>query len=334
MRSPLCFPGCLEDGRETSTVTSRGRAASRQTRSLPERFVRDVRKNKYIYLMAIPMLAYYLIFHYMPMYGASIAFKNYVPKLGIMGSPWVGLYHFKSFFNNVYFSRLLTNTLALSLLNLLFGFPAPIILAILLNEVRQNWFRRTVQTISYLPHFISTMVICGMIVDFTASSGVVNDLLAIFGVKRQTMLLNPALFRPIYIISEIWQSVGWGSIVYLAALTAVDPQLYEAARMDGAGKLRQIWHVTLPGIAPTIVVMLILKLGAMMSIGSDKILLLYNANTYATADVISTFVYRKGLLEANYSFSTAVGLFNSVINFALVLSANFISRKVNDTSLW
>lgn len=299
-----------------------------------QRFLREMKRYKWVYVMALPMLAYYFLFHYMPMYGASIAFKNFSPKLGIADSPWAGLRHFESFFNNVYFSRLLTNTLALSLLNLIFGFPAPVILAILLNEVRQSWFKRTVQTISYLPHFISTMVICGMIVDFTASSGVINDLMSLFGFKRQTMLLNPALFRPIYIISDIWQSVGWGSIVYLAALTAIDPQLYEAARMDGAGKLRQIWHVTLPGIAPTIVVMLILKMGSMMSIGSEKILLLYNANTYSTADVISTFVYRKGLLEANFSFSTAVGLFNSVVNFALVLIANYISRKINDTSLW
>ena len=200
--------------------------------------------------------------------------------------------------------------------------------------MRQNWFKRTVQTISYLPHFISVMVICGMIVDFTASGGVINDLLSLFGFKRQTMLLNPSLFRPIYIISEIWQSVGWGSIVYLAALTAVDPALYEAARIDGAGKFRQILHVTLPGIAPTIVVMLILKMGSMMSVGSEKVLLLYNSNTYSTADVISTYVYRKGLLENNFSFSTAVGLFNSVINFTLVVLANQISRKVNDTSLW
>ena len=299
-----------------------------------ERAIKDARKHVYIYVMAIPMLVYYLLFCYAPMYGAIIAFKDFYPKLGIMGSPWAGMKHFVNFFHNVYFSRLLGNTVILSMLNLIFGFPAPILLAILLNEVRQSWFKRTVQTVSYLPHFISVMVICGMIVDFTSSQGVINDLLALFGVKRQTMLLNPALFRPIYVISEIWQGMGWGSIVYLAALTAIDPQLYEAARMDGAGKLRQIWHVTLPGIMPTIVVMLILKLGSMMSIGSEKILLLYNSNTYSTADVISTFVYRKGLLEANYSFSTAVGLFNSVINFALVLMANIISRKVNETSLW
>lgn len=295
---------------------------------------REWRQYKFVYLMAIPMLVYYVLFCYMPMYGASIAFKNFVPKLGITGSPWVGFKHFESFFNNVYFERLLTNTVLLSVYNLIFGFPAPIVLAIMLNEVRQSWFKRTVQTVSYLPHFISVMVICGMIVDFTASGGVINDLLSLFGVKRQTMLLNPALFRPVYVISEIWQGVGWGSIVYLAALTAIDPSLYEAARIDGAGKLQQIWHVTLPGIAPTIVVMLILKLGSMMSVGSDKILLLYNSNIYATADVISTYVYRKGLLENNFSFSTAVGLFNSVINFALVVGANFISRKINDTSLW
>lgn len=313
---------------------STGALSPRSHGSKRARAVKDIRKHIYIYVMAIPMLAYYLLFCYEPMYGAIIAFKDFFPKLGIMGSPWVGFKHFESFFNNVYFSRLLGNTVMLSVLNLVFGFPAPILLAILLNEVRQNWFKRAVQTVSYLPHFISVMVICGMIVDFTSSRGVISDMLSLLGFKRQTMLLNPALFRPIYVISEIWQGMGWGSIVYLAALTAIDPQLYEAARMDGAGKLRQIWHVTLPGIMPTIVVMLILKLGSMMSVGSEKILLLYNSNTYSTADVISTFVYRKGLLDANYSFSTAVGLFNSLINFGLVLGANMISRKVNETSLW
>lgn len=320
--------------RHQSLGTIRGLGALTRAERIRKSLLKEWHGYKYVYLMAIPMVAYYILFCYMPMYGASIAFKDYSPKLGISGSPWVGFKHFESFFHGVYFARLFRNTIMLSLESLIFCFPAPILLAIMINEVRQAWFKKTVQTVSYLPHFISLMVICGMITDFTASGGVVNDILAVFGVKRQTMLLNPYLFRPVYIISDIWQGVGWGSIVYLAALTAIDPTLYEAARIDGAGKLQQIIHVTLPGILPTIVVMLLLKLGSMMSIGSDKILLLYNSNTYETADVISTYVYRMGLLKSNYSFSTAVGLFNSVINFALVFGANQLSRRVNETSLW
>lgn len=298
------------------------------------RYLRDLIQYRYVYLMAVPMIVYYILFCYMPMYGAIIAFKDFSPGLGTMGSPWVGFEHFKSFFNDVYFGRLLRNTLSISLKSLLFGFPAPIILALMMNEVQQKWFKKTVQTISYLPHFISIMVLSGLILNFTASDGVINDLLAVFGIERQTMLLNPSLFQPIYIISDIWQGIGWGSIVYLGALTAVEPQLYEAAKIDGAGKLRQIWNVTIPGILPTIVIMLILRLGSIMNVGYEKIILLYNSNVYETADVISSYAYRRGILEMNYSYSAAIGLFNSVINFVLVLSANWLSRRLNDTSLW
>ncbi|MCI9625439.1 MAG: sugar ABC transporter permease [Clostridia bacterium] len=308
-----------------------GQAVPRQKKP---RLLRELAKNKYIYIMLVPFLLFYIIFMYGPMYGAMIAFKDFTPKLGILGSPWVGIKHFEAFFGSIYFWRLLRNTISISLQTLVFGFPAPIILALLLNEVRQAWFKKTVQTISYMPHFISLVVVCGIIKIFTGSEGIINDFMVQFGQERRDLLLDPALFQPIYVISDIWQKIGWESIIYLAALSGVDQELYEAARIDGAGKWRQLLSVTLPCILPTIVVMLILRVGSMMNIGFEKIILLYNGNTYETADVISSYVYRKGIQEFSYSFSTAVGLFNSVINFFLVLSANTISKKVNDTSLW
>lgn len=284
--------------------------------------------------MALPVVAYYIIFHYAPMYGAIIAFKEFNPALGIMGSPWVGFKHFKSFFEGVYFWRLVRNTLLISVYSLIWGFPAPIILALLLNEVKNKYFKRTVQTVSYLPHFISLVVVCGIIKDFTSTDGVINDIIEFLGGERTNFLMIPEWFRPIYVGSGIWQEVGWGSIIYLAAITNIDPQLYEAATIDGASRWKQIWHITLPGIVPTIVILLILRLGGLMSVGFEKIILLYNSATMETADVISSYVYRRGLLDFDYSFSAAVGLFNSVINLILITSANRLSRKVSETSLW
>lgn len=295
---------------------------------------RNFKRYKYVYIMAIPVVVYYLIFMYWPMYGAQIAFKQYSPGRGILGSPWIGFSHFEKFFKSFYLERLMRNTLLISFYSLIFSFPAPILLALLLNELRSNRFKRCVQTVSYLPHFISVMVVCGMIIDFTRSDGLINDVIALFGGSRQTMLLNPALFRSIYIISEIWQGVGWGSIIYLSALTSIDAEQYEAAVIDGAGRLQKVVHVTLPGIAPTIVIMLIMRIGQIMNVGYEKIILLYNGNTYETADVISSFVYRKGLIEADYGYSTAIGLFNSCVNLLLLLIANTVSRKVSETSLW
>ena len=219
-------------------------------------------------------------------------------------------------------------------MNLVWGFPAPIILALLLNEVRHNAFKRSIQTISYLPHFISMVVICGMILQFTSTRGIINDLTELLGFSRISFFSRPKYFRTIYVSTEIWQQVGWGSIIFLAALSGIDPQLYDASEIDGAGRFRKIWSVTLPGILPTVVILLILRMGRMMSIGFEKIFLLYNPAIYETADVIQTFVYRKGLLESSYSFSTAVGLFNSVANLILISIANAISRRVNETSLW
>jgi putative aldouronate transport system permease protein len=298
------------------------------------RLKRDIFKNRIIYFMALPVMAYYIIFQYVPMYGATIAFKDFSPMKGILGSSWVGMQHFTDFFKDVYFERILINTLLISLYNIIFGFPAPIILALLLNEVRKNVFKRFVQSVTYLPHFISVLVLCGLIVDFTARNGIINDFFAFMGMERITMLLQPELFRTIYVSSNIWQEVGWGSIIYLAALAGIDQDLYEAATIDGAGRFKQMLHVTLPGIMPTIIILFILRMGSMMNVGFDKIFLLYNPITYETSDVISTYVYRKGILEANYSFSAAVGLFNSVINFVLLVATNKISKKVNETSLW
>lgn len=298
------------------------------------RLLKEWKKHKYIYIMLIPVMLFYALFMYGPMYGAIIAFKDFTPKLGIMGSPWVGFQHFQEFFNSIYFWRLLKNTLSISLQMLLWGFPAPIILALLINEIQNIKLKKTVQTISYMPHFISLVVVCGLIKLFTASDGVLNDLLALFGRERQDLLLDPDLFQPIYVVTGIWQKVGWDSIIYLSALSAVDMELYEAAKIDGAGRWKQTLHVTLPCIMPTIIIMLILRVGQIMNLGFEKIILLYNENTYETADVISTYVYRKGIQEFSYSFSTAVGLFNSVINFLLVFGANTFSKKVGDTSLW
>ncbi|MFE4570758.1 ABC transporter permease [Paenibacillus chitinolyticus] len=306
-------------------------AAKKRTRT---GLLLDIRKNKLLYVMLLPVLLYYVVFHYAPMYGAIIAFKDFSPRLGIWGSEWVGFAHFETFFSGAYFWRTIKNTILISLNELVFGFPAPIILALLLNEVRNSVFKRTVQTVTYMPYFISLVVICGIIKDFTASSGVINDIIAFFGGERLTLLLEPEWFRTIYVSSGIWQHIGWGTIIYLAALTGIDQEQYEAAKMDGAGRWKQMLNVTLPGLMPTIIILLILELGRMMNVGFEKIILLYNPSTFDTADVVSSYVYRVGLQEFNYSFSSAVGLFNSAVNFTLLLGSNWISRKLNSTSLW
>ena len=302
--------------------------------SLSARIRIDFKRNYPIYVLFIPVLAFYLLFQYGPIYGLIIAFKDYYPTRGIWGSAWVGLDNFRRFVNSVYFTRVLTNTLKISVYEIIFGFPAPILFALLLNEVRNTFFKRTIQTITYLPHFISTMVICGILLDFSLKGGLLNDVIAFFGGTRKDLLMQPELFRPIYIGSGIWQGVGWGSIVYLSALTSIDAELYEAAYIDGANRWKQALHITLPGIAPTITILFILKIGGLLNVGFEKIFLLYNATIYEVADVISTFNYRKGLVDYDYSFSTAVGLFNSVVNVILLITANSISKKVNENSLW
>lgn len=296
--------------------------------------IKDFNLNKGLYLVVLPVILYYTIFCYIPMYGASIAFKQFTPAKGILGSPWIGFEHFNEFFTSFYFWRVMKNTIVISLNGLIFGFPAPIILALLINELKNKLFTRTVQTITYLPHFISLVVVCGMIKEFTMDTGIISYILSFLGIQPVTMLNKPEMFVPLYVISDIWQGMGWGSIIYIAALMGIDQSLYEASKIDGAGRWKQTWYVTIPGIMPTIIIMLILKLGNMLNVGFEKIILLYNPVIYQTADVISTFVYRKGLQEFNWSFSAAVGLFNSVINFMLLISANWISKKLNDSSLW
>ncbi len=291
------------------------------------RVKKDWMRNRSLYLMIIPVLIFFILFHYKPMYGAIIAFKDYTPALGIAESPWVGWDNFTRFFSSVYFGRLIRNTILLSFYSLLFGFPAPIILALLLNEVKNKKFKGLTQTVTYLPHFISMIVVTGMLVDFSMTSGLFNDIIELFGGERSPLLQNPDLYRTIYVASGIWQEIGWGSIIYLSALSGVDSQLYEAAQIDGAGKWKQLIHVTLPGIAPTIIIMFILKMGTLMNMGYEKTILLYNPATYETADIISSYIYRIGLLEQDWSYSTAIGLFNSVINLGLLLITNKIARK-------
>jgi len=297
--------------------------------------LKNIRRDHLLMLMVLPVVAYFIVFAYIPMYGLIIAFKDYSPGRGIWGSPWVGLDHFKQFFGGYFFLRLFRNTILISVYSIIFGFPVPILFALLLNEFKDGIFKRTVQTISYLPHFISLVVICGMIVNFLSpQNGVINIVLEGLIGRRINFLAEAKWFRFIYVSSGIWQSFGWNSIIYLAALSGIDPNLYEAAKIDGAGRLRQIWHVSLPGIKGTVITLFILSVGNMMSVGFEKIILLYKPTTYETADVISTYVYRVGLISAQYSFSAAVGFFNSVINLILLLSCNWISKKISSYSIW
>jgi ABC-type polysaccharide transport system, permease component len=290
----------------------------------------DMRFNPSAYILVAIVITYYVLFHYMPMYGVIIAFKNFSPGLGIWGSEWTGLDNFKMFFGSDYSWRVIRNTLQISFYTLVFGFPVPIILALSINEVRSAKFKKLVQTFSYLPHFISTVVICGMLVDFFSRGGLFSTMLGM----DENLLALPEFFKTIFVGSGIWETAGWSTILYLAALTNIDTSLYEAAKIDGAGRFKQTLAVTIPGIMPTIATLLILQIGRVMSVGFEKIILLYNPLTYETADVISSFVYRKGLIEFNYGYSTAVGLFNSVINFVMVIIANTLSRRLNETSLW
>lgn len=295
---------------------------------------KNVIRNKEILFIAIPVIAFYVIFHYMPMYGALIAFKDYSPRLGVMGSEWVGFKHFINLFTSPDFPEILGNTLTISFLTLVVGFPAPILLALLLNEMTSLKLKKAVQNITYLPHFISLVVVCGMIKTFTAENGVVTTLLTNFGVENRALLTQPQYFVPIYIISGIWQEIGWSSIIYIAALSNIDASLIEAAEVDGAGHWKKFIHITIPSIVPTIITMLILKVGSIVDVGYEKIILLYNDAIMDVADVINSYSYRMGLINRSWSFSSAVGLFNSVVSFILLVVTNNISKKVSENSLW
>ncbi|OFA03285.1 putative multiple-sugar transport system permease YteP [Duganella sp. HH101] len=299
-----------------------------------QRLRRDLVNNKWAYAMLLPVLAYFVVFHYVPVYGALIAFKDFNPASGMAGSEWVGLDWFKQFFNGLYFNRLMLNTLMLNVYDVLLGFPAPIVLALLMNELTSLRFKQFVQTVTYLPHFISVVVVSGMVLDFLARDGVLTNMLVALGATPDAVMNNPDWFRRIYVGSEIWQSIGWGSIIYLASLAGINPSLYEAARIDGANRWQQLLHITLPGLLPITMTLLILRLGQLMSVGFEKIILLYNPSTYETADVISTYVYRHGILDANYSYAAAVGLFNSAIALVLLVAANALSRRCSGNSIW
>lgn len=293
-----------------------------------------IRKDWQLYSLLILPVMYLLIFKYGPMIGNVIAFRRFMPGGSIYGEKWVGLHYFNMFIHDPAFWNVFKNTLLLGALSLLFTFPVPIIFALLLNEVKSKRFKKFVQTASYLPHFLSIVIVAGMILQLTSINGSVNSLVEFFNGERINFMQRAEWFRTIYISSEIWQGMGWGAILYLAALTTIDESLYEAARIDGANRWKQTLFVTIPGILPTIVTLLILNMGAFLAVGFEKILLLYNPVIYETADVISTYLYRVGLVSNNFSYATAIGLFESVIGLILVFSVNAISRRLTDRSLW
>ena len=295
---------------------------------------RALRRDWQLYSLAVLPLLFFLTFRYLPMLGNVIAFRRFQPGGSLFGEYWTGLRYFRLFFTDPTFWNVFTNTLVLGALTLVFCFPLPIVLALLLNEVRNRALKRFVQSVSYLPHFLSIVIVAAMVLQLLSVDGAVNQMLRVVGGEPVPFMQQAGWFRTIYVSSEVWQTVGWGTILYLAALTTVDGDLYEAARIDGANRWRQTWHVTLPGIRPTMVTLLILNIGTFMAVGFEKILLLYNPLTYPTADVISTYLYRVGIVSGNLSYAAAIGLFESVIGLTLVLSANAISRRTVGTSLW
>jgi putative aldouronate transport system permease protein len=305
-----------------------------QKKSFLVRLNKDLSINRYVYLMAIPIVVYYIIFHYITMGGIIIGFQDYMPMRGFFRSRWVGFKHFIDFLTGPFAVRTIRNTLLINIYGLILGFPAPIILALLLNEINKGFFKKTVQTLSYLPHFVSIMVVCGLLKDFSRTTGLFNQIAVMMGMETKSLLTLPQYFRTIYVGSGIWQGMGWGSIIYLATLSSVDPNLYEAAEIDGAGRFRKMFHITFPALIPIITIQLILRVGQMMSEGHEKVILLYNPLIYETSDIISSFVYRRGLEEANFSFGTAVGLFNSVVNIMLLWSTNWFARRTIKESLW
>lgn len=303
-------------------------------KSFGQRLKKDLKDHWQLYLMALPVIIYFLIFNYAPMAGIVMAFQKYSMRKGIFGSELIGFENFIRFFSSPNFWRLLRNTLLISGYGVLFSFPLPIIFALCLNEVRNSKFKKIVQTISYLPYFISVVVVVSILYDFGKSNGLITNVAEWFGWDGGAVISSPSWFRSLYIGSNLWQHLGYNSIIFISALAAIDPTLYEAATIDGANRWQQTLHVTLPGIASTIVVLLILRLGQVMSVGYEKIILMYGPSTFETGDVIASYVYRMGILNSDYSYSTAVNLFNSVVNLIVLMSANFISRKVNETSIW
>ena len=292
------------------------------------------REQRQLWLIVLPGLVWYIIFAYGPMYGLIIAFENYSPGRGMLGGPWVGFKWFVQFFKSQFAWQLIRNTLLISIYGILFSFPIPIILAIFLNEIRSSGYKRFAQSVSYLPHFISTVVVVGMMANFLAPDGIINVILKALGGESRHFMAIPQWFRTLYIASGIWQDAGWDSIIFLAAIAGINSELYEAATVDGASRFRQIFCVTLPCLMPTIIIILIIWVGNILSVGYEKIILMYNPLTYETADVINTYVYRRGIGGGDFSFGAAVGMFQSVVNMIVIIAANTLSRKVSETSLW
>ena len=320
-------------------MTNRAFPSAQKRRGALASFVaqRRILRNWHLYVMLIPVIAYYAMFCYAPMYGVTLAFKDYKVRQGIMGSPWASPWYeyFERFFTSPFFERVLTNTIVISLESLLLGFPVPILLALCINEVRSDRYKKMVQNITYAPHFLSTVVLVGLIRSFCNSDyGIVNIIIRSFGGEGYNWMQKASLFRPLYIGSAIWQNAGWDSIIYIAALAGVDPQLHESAMMDGANRLQRIWHINLPGILPTVVILLILNSGHIMNVGFEKVFLMQNDLNLSTSDVISTYAYRIGIETAQYSLSTAISLFNSIINCVMLVLVNTAARHMNETSLW
>ncbi|MBR7041656.1 MAG: sugar ABC transporter permease [Clostridia bacterium] len=304
--------------------------------SMQKRLItRSVRKYWDLYLILLPTVVYFIIFKYLPMVGLTMAFNDYMPNLGYFASPYVGLGFFYRFFSSYFSLTIIFNTLILSALNLLFTFPLPIVLALLLNEMRTKGYKKLIQTVTYAPHFLSTVVVVGMITAFCSpSSGVVNDIIKFFGGEPIYFMAKREWFRPLYIISEVWSTMGWNSIIFLSALTGIDQQMYEAAKIDGASRLQTLNRITFPSILPTVSIMLIINCGHVMSLGFEKVYLMQTDLNLDVSRVISTYVYEQGILKTETSYSTAIGLMNSVVNFILVVTVNAISRKVGEVSLW
>lgn len=324
----------MEMREEAPQLSKKQRKNSSGKKSLTERMKKNVKANWQLYTLLLPALTYFVIFHYVPMYGVQIAFKDFYANLGITGSPWVGFEHFTRFFDSYYFWRLLKNTIILNLYGLLL-FPLPIIFALMLNELRNGAFKKWTQTLTYAPHFISVVVIVGMLVAFLDPiTGIINHALVALGGQPIDFLTSPGWFRHIFVWSGQWQSLGWGTIIYLAALAGVNPELHEAAKVDGASRMQRILNINIPSILPTVIVLFILNIGSFMAIGFEKVLLLQNSLNSSTSDVIQTFVYQTGLLEGQYSFAAAIGLFESAINIVLLVTVNYIARKTSENSLW
>lgn len=318
-------------------MTNAKQAVGHMDKRFKVRSTRTFAENWQLYLLLLPTLIYFLVFRYLPMVGIQIAFRDFIPGMGFWSGKWVNLKHFSRFFSSYYAQRMIVNTIVLSFGTLILSFPVPVIISLVLNEVRNSRVKKIAQTVTYAPHFLSMVVVVGLVASMTnINYGLINVLLKRMGLIEESInfMTKAEWFRPLYIISGIWQESGWNAVVYIAALSSIDPQLYEAARVDGAGRLRCIWHVTLPCIAPAMITMLILSCGKVMNVGYEKVLLMQNDLNKATSDVITTYVYQQGIQKGQYSYSTAVNLFNSVINTVLVVGVNAISKKVSSTSLW